>query len=452
MPLVLAAVNAGFVHASLSLRYLAASLEAAGLPFAIEEGTRREGMEALALRISRHEPELVALSVSIWSHADTLALLPLLRAKLPRAKIALGGPEVTWLPEGHPLLEAADAYARGEADLGFPEMASALVAGSGRREWRFEPPDLERVALPYGFYGGPEIAAKFAYLESSRGCPFACDFCLSSIDPRVRRFDLGRLFPAWEGLIGRGARRFKFIDRTFNLELERSRAMLEFWRPRMVPGMSIQVEVVPDRLQEGLFPLIASFPAGSLRVEAGIQSYDPDALARISRSQDLVKSDEAIRHLGEAGAVVHADLIAGLPGEGLESFGRGLDRLRAAGPAEIQVGILKRLPGAPIARHDEAYSMRYSPDPPYEVISTGALPEADMARLKRFAKYWELVVGRGRYPEIVASLAEPRGPIFEAFLAFSDELWRRLGRTWGIAPEEVRGVWESWRCSYTRGT
>lgn len=442
MRLVLATVNAGFVHPSHGLRCLAAALRRVGAPFALEEGTRREGMGALARRIARHGPDVVALSVSIWNHADSMELLPHLRSSLPRARIIIGGPEPTWLPAGHALLESADAVARGEADLGFPEMSAALLGGEGGREWSFEPPDLDRVALPYDEYSEPDLARKFAYLESSRGCPYGCEFCLSSVQPDVRLFPLDALFPAWDALVDRGALRLKFIDRTFNLELGRSREILRFWRARMRPGMVMQVEIVPDRIQEELFPLIASFPAGSLRVEAGVQSYDRATLASISRSQDLDATDLNIGRLAAAGAVVHADLIAGLPGEGLESFGRGLDRLRAAGPAEIQVGVLKRLPGAPIARHDEARAMRYSPDPPYEVLSTGAIPEADMDRLKRFAKYWELVVNRGRYPEIVAALAEPRGPIFEAFLSFSDFLWHRLGRTWGIAPEEIRGVWE----------
>ena len=148
-------------------------------------------------------------------------------------------------------------------------------------------------------------------------------------------------------------RQFKFVDRTFNLNLATSRALLQFFLDRGRPGLFAHFEMIPDRLPEPLREVIARFPPGALQFEVGIQTFNPRVAELISRRQDFARLADNLRFLREhTGVHVHADLIVGLPGESLESFGEGFDRLLALGPQEIQVGMLKRLRGTPIVRHD----------------------------------------------------------------------------------------------------
>jgi radical SAM superfamily enzyme YgiQ (UPF0313 family) len=213
-----------------------------------------------------------------------------------------------------------------------------------------ELPKLEDVALPYDLYTPHDLAHRVVYVEASRGCPFTCEFCLSSLDIPVRQFPLEKFLTAMEGLLTRGATQFKFVDRTFNLNLMVSRAILQFFLARMRPGLFVHFEMVPDRLPEALRAVIAQFPAGSLQFEVGVQTFDEQTSRNISRRQDHAKLAENLTWLrSHTGVHVHADLIVGLPGEDLASFARGFDRLVALGPQEIQVGILKRLRGTPLS-------------------------------------------------------------------------------------------------------
>jgi hypothetical protein len=216
----------------------------------------------------------------------------------------------------------------------------------------------------------------------------------------VRQFPLDDFLAAMQRLHDRGLRRFKFVDRTFNLNLATSRRILEFFLDRLSPELFVHFEMIPDRLPAELRELIARFPAGTLQFEVGIQTFDRQVEARISRRQNHDRLADNFQWLRQhSGVHLHADLIVGLPGETLESFGHGFDRLIALGPQEIQVGILKRLRGTPIIRHDAEWQMVYNPHPPYEVLSTRTLDFATLARLRRFAKFWDLFGNSGNFVE-----------------------------------------------------
>ncbi|MBU1909976.1 MAG: DUF4080 domain-containing protein, partial [Verrucomicrobia bacterium] len=267
------------------------------------------------------------------------------------------------------------------------------------------------------------------YVESSRGCPYHCDYCLSAGDAPVRYFPLSALQKALDRLLVRGARSFKFVDRTFNLEIGRCLILLTFFLERMRPGLFVHFEMVPDRFPPELREVLARFPAGALQLEIGIQTFNPEVAARIHRPLNLRTVEDNLTFLRQRTAVrLHTDLIAGLPGETLESFAAGFDRLVRLDPHKIQVGILKRLRGSAIARHDGAWKMRYSARPPYEVLSTSVLDEDTLQGLQRFARYWELVVNRGRFPETAPLLWRGRASPFAAFHAFSEWLHLRFGR------------------------
>jgi radical SAM superfamily enzyme YgiQ (UPF0313 family) len=216
------------------------------------------------------------------------------------------------------------------------------------------------LALPYDLYTDADIAHRVIYVEASRGCPYECEFCLSSLDVPVRNAPLEPFLTAMQHLLDRGVCQFKFVDRTFNLNLKISSAILRFFLERYRPGLFVHFEMIPDRLPQALRELIREFPPGVLQFEVGIQTFNEQVAKLISRRQDNARAEENLRWLREeTGVHVHADLIVGLPGEDMASFAAGFDRLVALGPQEIQVGLLKRLRGTPIVRHDRDWGMVY---------------------------------------------------------------------------------------------
>jgi hypothetical protein len=250
------------------------------------------------------------------------------------------------------------------------------------------------------------------YVEASRGCPFECEFCLSSLDVPARNAPLDRFLAAMQSLLDRGVRQFKFVDRTFNLNIKASSTVLQFFWERYRPGLFLHFEMIPDRLPDPLRSIIKKFPPGALQFEVGIQTFNEHVAELISRRQDNAKAEENLHWLrAETGVHVHADLIAGLPGENLESFAAGFDRLLALRPQEIQVGLLKRLRGAPIVRHDREWQMVYSPHPPYEVLQTKLIDFFTMQRLRRFARYWDMVANSGNFIEAIPLICANSGAL-----------------------------------------
>jgi hypothetical protein len=202
--------------------------------------------------------------------------------------------------------------------------------------------------------------------------------------------------------------------------------------------------MIPDRLPDGLRELIAQFEPGSLQFEVGVQTFNPDVAALISRRQDVTRLSDNLRWLRDrTGVHVHADLIVGLPGEDMGSFGAGFDRLVELGPREIQVGMLKRLRGTPIVRHTEAWKMVYSPNAPYEVLQTSLIDFATMQRLRRFARYWDLISNSGNFIEATPMIWGDRSP-FEQFMALADWVFETEGRNHGISLQRLAALVFDW--------
>lgn len=434
--IVLSTLNAKYIHAAFGLRYLFANLEELRQRACIVEFDINQRPLDIAEVLLAREPNIVGLGVYIWNVAETTLLVSALKRLRPDVTIILGGPEVSHETNQQEIVGLADYVITGEADLKFAEVCARLLNGDAPSEKIIAAPlpDLEQVKLPYDDYSDEDIAHRVLYVEASRGCPFTCEFCLSSLDVPVRAVDLSRFLDALDDLLKRGARQFKFVDRTFNLNLNTSRAILEFLLERFEPGMFFHFEMVPDRLPDGLREIVKRFPAGALQFEVGIQTFNETVAGLISRRQNYDRLADNLRFIRAQTAIhVHADLIAGLPGEDLASFGAGFDRLIALGPQEIQVGILKRLRGTPIVRHDSEWEMIYATHPPYEILATRLISFADLQRLRRFARYWDLVGNSGNFVETTPLLWRNSGSPFAGFLEWSDWLFARTGRTHGVA-------------------
>ena len=396
--------------------------------------------------IMEHSPQIVGFGIYIWNVEQTTRLIADLKRIRPETVVVLGGPEVSYDTQDQTIVALADYVITGEGDLAFRELCEQLLRSSfvpqnaamnvsANPEIIHAPVlQLDRILLPYDLYTDEDIANRVIYVEVSRGCPFTCEFCLSALDIPVRLFDPDQFLAAMQSLFDRGARQFKFVDRTFNLNLRVSRVILQFFLDRCEPGLFLHFEMIPDRLPESLREIIVKFPPGVLQFEIGVQSFNDDVSLLISRPQDNAKLEDNFRFLRDhSGVHIHADLIVGLPGESLESFGQGFDRLFALRPQEIQVGILKRLKGTPIVRHDDEWQMVYSPSPPFEILSNRLLSFETLHRLRRFARYWDLIGNSGNFPATLRRLIDDQTSAFDRLMQLSDWLYEREQRRHGIS-------------------
>jgi radical SAM superfamily enzyme YgiQ (UPF0313 family) len=439
--IVLATFNAKYAHCAFGLRYLMANLGELQPRAKILEFDINQRVVDVAERILQEEPKIVGLGVYIWNAHQSARLVADLKRLRPELIVIIGGPEVSYEIEQQPICREADHVIAGEADLAFAELCRSVLfrkgepTGKPRPTARLEPrpPEFSHLALPYSLYTDEDIAHRVIYVEASRGCPFECEFCLSSLDIPVRNAPLEVFLGEMQKLLDRGCRQFKFVDRTFNLNLKTSAAILQFFFDRYRDGLFVHFEMIPDRLPEPLRAVIKQFPPGALQFEVGIQTFNERVAELISRRQDNAKVEQNLRWLrAETGVHVHADLIVGLPGEDVDSFAAGFDRLVALRPQEIQVGLLKRLRGTPIIRHDREWAMVYSPEPPYEVLQTKLIDFFTMQRLRRFARYWDLIANSGNFA--------PVSWTFESFMSFSDWLYAQTRQTHSIARARLAGL------------
>ena len=509
--IVLTTLNAKYIHAAFGLRYLLANLgELKSRARLVEFDINQRPLDIAEVLLAR-SPKIIGFGIYIWNVEPTIEVIAAIKRVRPDIKIILGGPEVSYETENQAIVQLADHVITGEADLKFAEVCRALLERASPEPQRLQTPqdsttvdgrvpiktrrlltlplfsvddggegvrrtgeevrlpkiipaklpEFSKLTLPYDLYTDDDIAHRIIYVEASRGCPFTCEFCLSSLDIPVRQVPLPALLEQMQRLLDRGVKQFKFVDRTFNLNVNISKTILEFFLARYRPGHFFHFEMIPDRLPESLREIIAKFPPGVLQFEVGIQTFNEQVSHLISRKQNYEKLADNFHFLRvKTGVHIHADLIVGLPGETLESFAAGFDQLIALGPQEIQVGILKRLRGTPIVRHDVEWQMVYNPHPPYQILQNKLIDFGTMQKLRRFARYWDLIGNSGNFIETApliwnsggkrfvaspflqgqgtdqaAPSTDRRGSSspFYAFLHFSEWLYGRTGRTDSIA-------------------
>ncbi|WP_047396846.1 B12-binding domain-containing radical SAM protein [Chitinibacter sp. ZOR0017] len=449
MSILLCTLNARYTHASLGLRYLLANMGDLQAQTEIVEFVIGGKTTEFAERLLARQPKIIGFGVYIWNLEETARLVALLKRIAPEVKIILGGPEVSYESAEQQIVKDADYVITGWGEVTLPKLCREILQGPQplMKIHAGVQAQLSDLVMPYQLYSDEDIRHRTLYVEASRGCPFKCEFCLSALDKTAWPFDLDAFLAEMETLYQRGARLFKFVDRTFNLNIKTSQRIMQFFLDKLAANPADPVfahfEVVPDHLPDGLKDSIRRFPAGTLQFEIGIQSLNPAVQTLVSRKQNNAKAAENIRWLmQESHAHLHVDLIAGLPGETVESFAAGFNQLVGIGPHEIQFGILKRLRGTPIIRHTAEFAMVYDPYPPYTIMANRDIDFPTMQRLVRFARYWDLVANSGRFANTLPVILghEP----FERFMALSDWLYQHTDATHRIALDRLAklvGVW-----------
>ncbi|MCL1922035.1 MAG: radical SAM protein [Kiritimatiellaeota bacterium] len=427
--ILLVAINARYSHASHAARTLLANLGALAADAAILETDLDITPLQIAEQIALRNPRIVGFCVYLWNVRLAEATARILRTALPHARLVAGGPELT---PGYANAALFDTVVIGEGETAFRNLCLSPTPPANTVTAAPEP--LDALALPFDYYTDTDLAQRTLYAETSRGCPHRCAYCTSA-GTKLRTFPLARLLPALERLWQRGARQFKFLDRSFNAPVAHACAVLDFFLPKATPDTRLHFEINPDHLHADILGRIAAFPAGALHLEAGVQTLNPAVAAAIGRSPDTAQTLCNVRRLTRTGAAVHADLIFGLPGEDEASFAQGFDALiETARPPEVQVNILKGLPGTRLLRDAQALGLAFSPEPPYDALRTDAMDFATLCRIQRFARCWELVRNRNRFPQEVAQFHAAIAPgYYRAYSALAARIFSGEGKLFAIS-------------------
>lgn len=416
MKIVLCAIDAKYIHTNVALRLIRASCP---FPCRLLEFTIKTDPDAIASALLAEDPDVVGFSVYLWNVTAVQRIAAVLRRR-GKARLVAGGPEVAYDAVRHLSDGTFDFVVRGEGERAFAALCVALSDGASWKDipnlaWKDEggihenpvAPIADLAALPSPYRDptdAPGLPHRIQYLEWSRGCPFSCSYCVAPLEGGVRRFPIERVEAEIDFLLERGARTFKFLDRSFNARPAEASALIDFVVSRHRPGVVFQFEIVGDLLKPDMIRrLNETAPPGLIRFEIGVQSTNAAVNAAVRRVQDNGRLFENVRALVAGGkVVVHLDLIAGLPGEDPASFSRTFDETFSLFAPELQLGFLKMLPGTPLRRDAERLGYEYDPDPPYRIRRTAVLSAADLARIERVERVLEHFWNRGFAREALA--------------------------------------------------
>ncbi len=441
MKFLLTAVNAKYIHtnpALYSLRAYAAKYgQGLGEQVRLAEYTINQRPNEILSGIYKQNPDVIAFSCYIWNITEVLSLVRELHKILPHVPIWLGGPEVSYRAE-----EVLDSYPEltgimvGEGEETFLEllrhyagaktkeamkeirgivfrMEEAVIA-TGERELT----DLSR--LPFLYEDLSQFEHRIIYYESSRGCPFRCSYCLSSIDKTVRLRDLETVKKELQFFLDRNVPQVKFIDRTFNCNHDHA---MEIWRYIKEHDNGItnfHFEIAADLLNEEELRLLNTLRPGAAQMEIGVQTTNPQTIREIRRRMDVDQLKRIVERLHQGKNIhIHLDLIAGLPYEDYQSFGHSFDEVYAMQPEQLQLGFLKVLSGSYMAEKCEDYGLLYTDRPPYEVLQTEWLSYADVCRLQQIEEMVELYYNSNQFTRTL--------PYLERFFESPFAMFERLG-------------------------
>ncbi|MDX8395474.1 MAG: cobalamin-dependent protein, partial [Mariprofundaceae bacterium] len=293
--IILTTLNARYTHTSIGLRYLFANLEELQSDAEILEFVINDNVQDIAEQLLANKPKIIGIGVYIWNVLQVRDVLEIIKKVSPEICVILGGPEVSYSPL-RVNLDVADYIVQGEGDIAFYGLCKSILDGNPPAEEiiKADIAPLENIKLPYQYYTNEDVKNRYIYVEASRGCPFQCEFCLSSMDNRVRDIFIDGLLEEFEILWQRGVRSFKFIDRTFNLNMKVANKLLDFFLSRDEPYFA-HFEVIPDHFPSSLKERISLFPAASLQLEVGIQTLNAEVAMNIHRKLKVEKIKENIR-------------------------------------------------------------------------------------------------------------------------------------------------------------
>ncbi|MDR0794461.1 MAG: DUF4080 domain-containing protein [Tannerella sp.] len=432
MKVSLTTINAKYIHTSLALRLLyVANRDRFDISF--KEFSLKEDVGAIADELLNAGCDVIGLGVYIWNVKKTSLLVRMLKERKPDLIIILGGPEVTHEPAFFLENWPADFVISGEGEFVLGELLEAIkerrtidiggVSCLEKISGMVAKADLAKIAALPSPYTLPEdketMRNKILYIESSRGCPFQCSYCLASLEKGVRFFPERYVFENLDSLIKNGARQIKFLDRTFNVNPQYAQAVFDFLLSRYRPDLSCQFEVYADLLHDRMIETLNTrLPAHFFRFEVGIQTTCRAANRAIGRKQHFPVLAANIRKLVEGGKIdLHLDLIAGLPNETFDRFIQSFNEVFSLNAKEVQLGFLKMLRGTALRKNAAKYGYRYDEEAPYEVRSHAAMPEDELNRIRQVENMLEKYWNSGRFTRTMQSLFDTtfRGKYFELF-------------------------------------
>ena len=450
MKFLLTAINAKYIHSNLAVYSLrAAALAAAPAsdkhePFSVElaEFTINHRTEEILRDIFLRKPDVLLFSCYIWNIVYVRELAENCKKIMPEVPVWLGGPEVSYDAEKF-LREnpAADGILCGEGEETFRLLAECYAAGQADTEHLAEIPglvfrepvesaarpirvntpaplpDLSALPFPYGELA--EFENRIIYYESSRGCPFSCSYCLSSIEKSVRFRDIEKVCRELQFFLDRRVPQVKFVDRTFNCRKSHAMAVWSYILEHDNGITNFHFEIEAELLDEEELALLERMRPGLVQLEIGVQSANRETLKAVRRSTDLEQLRSVVERIRDGKNIhQHLDLIAGLPFEDYESFGHSFDQVFALKPEQLQLGFLKVLKGAPMYEEARKYGIAYRSQPPYEVLFTPWLPFSDILRLKMIEEMVEIYYNSHQFGMTLGQLI----PRFSSAFAFFEQL------------------------------
>lgn len=434
---ILAALNAKYIHSNLALRYLS-RFQNNNQKHHVEtmEFTINQRLDFIAEELFRKQPDVVLFSCYIWNVEMLRQLCPILKKIMPDCVIGFGGPEVSYESETF-LREnpAVDFVMRGEGELVFTKYLEHLDAGNPATLGEIEsltyrqgdeifstpqmhPMDLALLPFPYED-DFSDVQNQIIYYESSRGCPYHCGYCLSSVENGVRFVPLDKVLPDLQKFLDKNAPQVKFIDRTFNCKKSHAMTIWKYLHEHDNGVTNFHFEITADLIDQETIDFLKTVRKGLFQFEIGVQSTNPQTIRAINRNVDFAALSEIVQQIKDGGNIhQHLDLIAGLPYEDYDSFGRSFNDVYALHPEQLQLGFLKVLKGSMLHQKQKEFEIVYHDTAPYEVLTTHELPYADTLRLKYVEEMVETYYNSGRFLNTLAYLV----PLYESPFAFFEAL------------------------------
>ncbi len=399
--ILLLGINARYSHSNPALLYLKSSIKDLNLQISHTEFSTGESPEKILDEIIRHRPDLLAISVYIWNSFHVKEILKIIKSSLPELKIVLGGPEVSfssdeWIAQ----FSGIDSIITGGGEAAFRELVISgfnaerkVIAGCN--------PHFSQIRFPYSDEDMKSLKGRYIYYESSRGCPFNCSYCLSSVKSQNVEFrNIDQIADELDFFSCYNLPLVKFVDRTFNLKKDHYLPVWEYIIKKFSgSGTCFHFEIFPELLDNDDLKFLSGVPSGLFQFEMGIQSTKEQTLKEIHRSGSWVKAENNIRKLVEHGNIhLHTDLIAGLPFESAAEYAESFNKVYSLGAEHFQGGFLKVLPGTEMYRISKEYGMVYNPLPPYEINGNRWITPDEMERLKLISELVDLLHNAGKFP------------------------------------------------------